>query len=127
MFANRFTIVVDACSLVDALGRNMILSLAQADFFRLRWSAAILDETERALAKIFETRGHADPKCLAYRQRRAMETAFEEAAVTGFERLVPCLSGLPDGNDAHVIAAALKTRASVIVTENLQTLSGINP
>ncbi|MEO8924520.1 MAG: PIN domain-containing protein [Caldimonas sp.] len=120
MFANRFTVLVDACSLFDVLGRNMLLSLAKWDFYRLSWSAKILDETERALAKAFEARGHTEPAHEATRQRQKMEAAFEEAAVTGFERLVASLSDLPDQGDAHVVAAALKTRASVIVTENLK-------
>lgn len=118
MFANRFTVLVDACSLVDVLGRNLLLSLAQADFFRVRWSAAIMDETEKALAEIFQSRGYDDPASSAKRARRAMEEAFEDATVSGFERLIPCLSDIPDPGDAHVIAAAIKTRAFVIVTEN---------
>jgi hypothetical protein len=40
--------------------------------------------------------------------------------VTGYAALLSDLVELPDPNDAHVIAAALKTRASVIVTENLK-------
>ena len=49
-----------------------------------------------------------------------MERAFEEATVTGYEELLSGFGELPDANDAHVIAAAVKTRASVIVTENLR-------
>lgn len=118
MFANRFTVLVDACSLVDVLGRNLLLSLAQADFFRVRWSATILEETEKALAEIFQSRGYDNAASTAKRARTAMEEAFEDATVSGFERFTPCLSDIPDPGDAHVIAAAIKTRASVIVTEN---------
>ena len=42
MFANRFTVLVDACSLFSPLTRNFLLSLAEGEFFRLRWSARIL-------------------------------------------------------------------------------------
>lgn len=118
MFANRFTVLVDACSLVDVLGRNLLLSLAQADFFRVRWSVTILDETEKALTGIFQSRGYDDPASIAKRARTTMEEAFEDATVSGFERLIPCLPDIPDPGDAHVIAAAIKTRASIIVTEN---------
>ncbi len=36
MFANRYTALVDACSLASVMRRNLLLSLAEAEFFRLR-------------------------------------------------------------------------------------------
>lgn len=120
MFANRFTVLVDACSLVPVLTRNLLLSLAEGEFFRLRWSVAILDEVERAIARSYAKRGVDDGAERASRARGAMERAFEEATVTGYEGLLSNLEALPDANDVHVIAAAVKTRASVIVTENLR-------
>ena len=120
MFANRFTVLVDACSLFSPLTRNLLLSLAEGELFRLRWSAEILGEVERAIAHSFTKKGVDDGAERAARARNAMERAFEEAAVTGYEDLLPDLEKLPDINDGHVIAAALKTRASVIVTENLK-------
>lgn len=119
MFANRFTVLVDACSLVPALNRNLLLSLAEAEFFRVRWSTAILDEAERAIAKVIAAKGLPDARDRAKRARANMERAFGEAAVAGYESLIEGLSELPDPEDTHVIAAAIKTRASVIVTENL--------
>src|SRR3712207_5236480 len=113
MFANRFTVLVDACSLARVLERNLLLSLAEAAFFRVRWTAQILDETERAIAGMFARRGFADAAERARRARSAMERAFPEARVTGYEALIDGLkTGLPDLNDAHVIAAAVKTRAT---------------
>lgn len=120
MFANRFTVLVDACSLVPALNRNLLLSLAEAELFRVRWSVAILDEAERAIAKVIAAKGVADAESMAKRARANMEHAFGEATVTGYEGLIDGLKGLPDLKDAHVIAAAVKTRASVIVTDNLR-------
>lgn len=49
-----------------------------------------------------------------------MERAFEDASVAGYEALAGSLTDLPDPDDAHVIAAAVRTRASVIVTENMR-------
>ena len=106
--------------LAAALTRNMLLSLAEAEFFRPRWSVPIMDETEQAIAKLRRNHGHSDPESDANRARIAMEQAFEDAAVTGFEPIESGLSGLPDLDDAHVIAAAIQTSASIIVTNNLR-------
>lgn len=111
---------MDACALVSVLKRNLLLSLAGADFFRVRWSVRILDEAERNIAKLIAARGLLDAEDRAARARGAMERAFGDAVVTGYEGLIGGLMGLPDPDDAHVIAAAVKTRASVIVTDNLR-------
>lgn len=113
MLADRFTAFLDACVLGSGLRRNILLSLAEAGLFRPRWSSRVLDETEKAIAVI--TGGSADTG----RQRRAMEAAFPEALVSGFEHLEEGLQ-LPDMNDRHVVAAAIATAAAVIVTDNLK-------
>jgi hypothetical protein len=120
LFANRYTALADACSLVGALKRNLLLTLAEAEFFRLRWSKEVLDETERAIAGIFEKKGVIDPAGQAAKQRARMEEAFEESMVFGFDKLLSVCGDLPDPNDAHVIAAALKTQAATIITDNLR-------
>ena len=81
LFANRFTGFVDACTLASVLRRNLLLSLAEADFLRVRWSAIVLDETEKAIEKIAISRGLSDAAEQAHRARIAMEVAFEEALV----------------------------------------------
>lgn len=120
MFANRFTALVDACTLAGALKRNLLLTLAEADFFRLRWSVPILDETQAAIEKILTGKGVPDAADRAKRARASMESAFEEAMVSDFEVFLPACQNLPDPGDAHVVAAALKTQAAMIVTDNLK-------
>lgn len=119
MFANRYTAFIDACTLASALKRNLLLSLAEAEFFRVRWSAKVMEETEAAIAKILAAKGVIDASTRASRACNAMQEAFEEAEVLAYDAFLPACSGLPDHGDAHVLAAALKTRASTIVTENL--------
>ena len=119
MFANRYTAVVDACSLVGTLRRNLLLTLAEAEFFRIRWSGVILDETEKAIAAILHKKQMEDYQQRAKRAREYMETAFEEAMVSEFDRFIPVIH-LPDAKDRHVVAAALKAQAATIVTENLK-------
>lgn len=60
------------------------------------------------------------PQNQARRNRRAMEQAFEDAMVTGYADFEPACAGLPDAKDVHVLAAALKTEAHMIVTENIR-------
>lgn len=45
--------------------------------------------------------------------------AFEEASVEGFELLEPALAEINE-KDRHVLAAAIKTSASVVITDNLK-------
>lgn len=124
MFANRFTAFVDACTLAGALKRNMLLSLAEAEFFRIRWSAPVLGETQRAIENMLAKKGVIDAAVRAERAIAAMRRAFEDAEVCDFEPLLSVCNGLPDPDDAHVIAAALKTQAAVIVTDNLKHFPG---
>jgi hypothetical protein len=120
LFANRFTAFVDACSLAGALKRNLLLTLAEAEFFRLRWSAQVLGETERAIETILVGKGVEDAGARARRARDSMENAFEEALVSDFDAFLPACAGLLDAGDVHVLAAALKTQAFTIVTDNLK-------
>jgi hypothetical protein len=119
MFANRFMAFIDACVLQGALTRNMLLTLAEADFFRVRWSGPVLDETQRAVAGYLAKRG--DPAAVAkgLAARAAMERAFADAAVEGWEDIANGIL-LPDPKDVHVLAAAVRAGASILVTDNLK-------
>lgn len=120
MFANRYTALVDACSLVSAPRRDLLLSLAEAEFFRVRWSARILDETKTALQKILTERGFDETVVRAGRIIGAMESAFPEALVNPDGEPLDLTVRLPDPNDEHVIKAAVQTQAQAIVTENMR-------
>jgi predicted nucleic acid-binding protein len=113
MRADRFTALIDATVLGGALKRNIILTLAEAGFYRPRWSAQILDEVEKAIAKMIGNAAKAKV------QRERIEAALPEASVSGFDDLIAGLK-LPDPNDRHVLAAAIETHASVIITDNLK-------
>lgn len=111
--------MIDACVLAGVLRRNLLLTLAQWEFFRLRWSDQILCETERAIAGMFTRKGDLQATEKATRSRLAMEQAFEDAMVSDYAAYLPISQGVDPG-DAHVIAAALKTQAQIIVTDNLR-------
>lgn len=110
--ADRFTVILDANVLYPFLVRDVLLSLAAAGLYRPRWSRDIMDEWS---SKLIET--HPDLQVKITETIAKMEEAFPEATVEGYEDLIPTLH-LPDENDRHVLAAAIKAGASVIVTEN---------
>ena len=53
------------------------------------------------------------------RTRAIMDECFPEAVVTGYTALIARLN-LPDPRDRHVLAAAVRGQADVIVTRNLR-------
>lgn len=122
MFANRYTALIDACVLARVLPRNLLLTLAEAGFFRVRWSGPVLDETGRAIAKLLQAQSssQANAEAMATEQVRRMTDAFEEAMVADFDMHLAASGILPDPNDAHVLAAAIKAQAAAIVTDNLK-------
>ncbi len=122
MFANRYAAFLDACVLAPVLSRNLLLSLAEAGFFRVLWSPTVLEETQRTIVRLLQERGRDAEQAgaIAADQVRRMAVAFPEAMVEDFDALLPASDVLPDPGDAHVLAAALKARAAVIVTDNLK-------
>jgi hypothetical protein len=121
LFANRYTALIDACVLAGALRRNLLLTLAKAEFFRVQWSQPIMEEAQSAIEKILAGKENViNAAEHAVRARGAMERAFKEAMVDGFDHFLAACGAIPDTKDRHVLAAAIKTRAHVIVTDNLK-------
>ena len=81
--------------------------------FRARWSARIHEEWKRNLLL---KRSDLSRQQLN-RTSALMDQAIPDALVTDFESLIVGLS-LPDADDRHVLAAAIRCNASVIVTFN---------
>lgn len=110
-----FTVIYDANVLYPSLLRDLLIRVAQAGLVRARWTDEILDEVFRNL---LEDRPDLDPKRLA-RTRTLMNQAIRDVLVTGYEPLKEVLD-LPDPDDRHVLAAAIKVGAQTIVTNNLK-------
>lgn len=111
--ADPFTALIDTNVLVGALTRNLVLTLAEAGLFRVRWSATTLNEFERTFVKLY---GEAEQDT-AVIQRQRMEAAFPEARIEVRDHLIDSLT-LPDPDDRHILAAAISADAGIIVTEN---------
>ena len=110
-----FTALFDANVLFPAPLRDLLLQLATTKLFRARWSNAIHEEWIRTAKKIRPE----VPTTNWNELRRLMDAHAEDCLVTDFEPLIEALS-LPDPDDRHVLAAAIKGRADVIVTFNLR-------
>jgi predicted nucleic acid-binding protein len=110
-----FVVIYDASVLYPSTLRDLLLRVAQAGLVQARWTEEILDEMFAALRR---DRPELDPAKLD-RTRTLMGTAVRDWKVTGYEPLVDALK-LPDPDDRHVLAAAIRARAQVIVTSNLR-------
>jgi len=109
-----FTAILDANVLYPAAQRDLLIRLAQIRLYRGRWTRGIIDEMSRAII-----RNRPD---LAGRLERTCELmcqAVPDCLVTGHETMVDALT-LPDPDDRHVLAAAIRCGAQVIVTHNLK-------
>jgi predicted nucleic acid-binding protein len=105
----------DANVLYPAELRNFLMHLALSGLFRAKWSAAIHEEW---ISNLLRNRPDLTRQKLE-RTRQLMDKATLDSLVEGYENLIPSLS-LPDKNDRHVLAAAIRGGAQVIVTMNLK-------
>ena len=110
-----FTVVYDACVLYPAPLRDLLLRLAETGVVRARWTDEILDETFRNIAS---KRPDIARERLE-RTRRMMCAAIEDCLVSGHGGLADHLP-MPDPDDRHVLAAAIRCSAQTIVTMNLK-------
>lgn len=109
-----FTALYDACVLYPAPLRSLLMYLAMTDLFRAKWTDAIHEEWMRNVQADYPdiTRTKAE------RIRDLMNAHVRDCLVTDYEDLIPALT-LPDPDDRHVLAAAIRAGADVIVTANL--------
>jgi predicted nucleic acid-binding protein len=112
---NHFTVVYDACVLYPAPLRSFLMYLALTGLYRARWTNDIHEEWIRSVME----NNPSFTRAQGERVRDLMNMHVTDCLVTGYESLIEGLS-LPDPNDRHVLAAAIRCRADVIVTFNLK-------
>jgi predicted nucleic acid-binding protein len=108
-----FPAFLDACVLLPYRLADLLLRLAEAETYRPLWSADVLTEVERNLVTAFDV----DPAKARYRVGQ-MQMVFPDAEVTGYQSLISAMTNHP--KDRHVLAAAVRADAAVIVTANLK-------
>lgn len=109
-----FIVVYDANVLYPNTLRDLLIRIAQQPHLvQAKWTSEILDEMARALRK---NRPDITEDKTA-RLCQLMNDAVRDCLVTGYQPLIEAL-GLPDPDDRHVLAAAIKVSAQLIVTRN---------
>lgn len=109
----EWTAILDANILYSAPVRDLLLNIAELEAYAPKWSGQIQKEWMRNLLK-----NRPDLTELKLRRTVAlMDKAFPNAKVKGFEDIINELD-LPDANDRHVLAAAIKCKANIIITFN---------
>jgi hypothetical protein len=111
---NQCTAILDACVLYPAPLRDLLMHLALADLYRAKWTEAIHEEWIRSVS---DNRPDLTREQLE-RTRRLMDSHVRDCIVADYEDIIPTLA-LPDSDDRHVLAAAIRSGADIIVTFNL--------
>ena len=106
------TAVYDANILYPAPLRDLLIRLARTGLFRAHWTERIQQEWVQALLR---DRDDVKAERLA-RTCQLMLEAVPHALVTGYEDLIDGLK-MPDPNDRHVLAAAIRAGDDVIFGE----------
>lgn len=109
----KFRCVLDTNVIFPIEIRDLLFWFAHFELFTPKWSKHIFDEW----INVMKRKGVSDEE-INKRISKA-EAAFPDALVTNYEALIDSLD-LPDQKDRHVLAAAIKTNANLIVTNNLK-------
>jgi predicted nucleic acid-binding protein len=106
-----FVVVYDANALYGNAQRDLLIRIAQSGLVQAKWTDQILDEM---LGNLGKKRPDIPPQKLGV-LRGLMNKVVRDCLVIGYEPLIESLQ-LPDPDDRHVLAAAIKSGAQVIVT-----------
>lgn len=109
----RFTCVLDTNIIVPIEVRDLLFWFEHFDLYTVKWSKHIFDEWVTVMERM-------DVPVAEIKKRIGWANkAFPDAMVQNYEQLIDSLE-LPDEKDKHVLAAAIKTNANIIVTNNIK-------
>ena len=116
---DRFTVVLDACTMFPMLVRDVLLTLAAHEFFSPKWSPRIREEwTRNLVARMTDRDGEGIARSNVARIVAAVETAFPDALVAT-ELSESSVLDPVDAKDRHVVVTAMISKADAIVTFNI--------
>lgn len=111
---SNFVVIYDSCVLYPAPLRDLLMRLALTDLFQAKWTHDIHKEWMNSLLR---NRPDLDKERLE-KTKLKMDLYVRDCIVEGYETLIDGLT-LPDPQDRHVLAAAIRANAQTIVTYNL--------
>jgi len=109
----RFTCILDVNVIYPIWIRDLLLWFAHHDLYTPKWSKHIFDEWFEVMIR----NGISEDQAL--KRTSIVNDAFPDALVENYEPLIKTLT-LPDLKDRHILAAAIKINANLIVTNNLK-------
>lgn len=110
----QFIVIYDSCVLYPAPLRDLLMRLALTNLYQAKWTKHIHEEWMRNLLK--NRPDLSEDK--VQKTREKMDLYVRDGLVEGYEDLIDSLH-LPDPDDRHVLAAAIRANAETIVTFNL--------
>jgi predicted nucleic acid-binding protein len=108
-------VVLDACVMLPQNLNNVLLTFAEDGLFVPVWTDTLLDEVQTNLVKKFDVAATQAEHRIS-QMRQAFPFAADEAA--GYQRLIPAMTN--HRKDRHVLAAAVASRAALIVTADFR-------
>jgi len=113
IYSVRFKVVLDTNVIYPIIIRDLLLWFAHYELFTPKWSEHIFDEWKSVMLRKGVDENAANSRI------ENMHLAFPDGLVKNYQSLIKTLN-IPDPKDSHVLAAAIKTNASIIVTNNLK-------
>ena len=110
----HFTAVLDANVLFPIVIRDYLIWLSIHELYTPKWSGKLLEE----FTAIFQKKKMDLLPQQITRQIQLINKTCPHALVEKYESIIPSVD-ISDENDRHVVAAAIKCNANVIVTYNL--------
>lgn len=113
IYSVRFTCILDTNVIYPLWTRDLLMWFAFYELYTPKWSKNIFSEW----IEVMKSKGVSEEE--AYKRSNTMNQAFPDALVENYEPLIKTLD-LPDMDDRHVLAAAIKTNADLIITNNIK-------
>jgi predicted nucleic acid-binding protein len=109
----RFTVVLDTNVIYPVVIRDLLFWFAHYEMYTPKWSNHIFNEWQ----SVMERKGVSSDE--SEKRVQKANLAFPDALVQHYEGLIKNLD-LPDKKDCHVLAAAIKANAHLIVSNNIR-------